>query len=84
MTHRRQRSPLLQDRWSVRWCAGLRFRGDWDPSDNGVESVVEPLHSQLHHLLQGVVLCALVLITRRLGRGEEDHHREEEMDEDDY
>lgn len=39
-------------------------------SDDRVEGVVEPLHSQIHHFSQGVVLCALILIGHRLiGRG---------------
>lgn len=40
-------------------------------SDDGVEGVIEPLHRQLHHLSQGVVLGAVVLTAHRLVRGEE-------------
>lgn len=36
------------------------------PSDDRVQGVVEPLHSQLDHLSQGVVLRALLLAAHRL------------------
>lgn len=31
-------------------------------SDDGIESIVEPLHWYFHHLSQGVVLCAFVVL----------------------
>lgn len=31
-------------------------------SDDGIESIVEPLHRYFHHLSQGVVLCAFVVL----------------------
>lgn len=40
-------------------------------SDDRVKGVVEPLHCQIHHFSQGVVLCALILIGHRLIRGSE-------------
>lgn len=36
------------------------------PSDDRVQGVVEPLHGQLDHLSQGVVLRALLLAAHRL------------------
>lgn len=44
-------------------------------SDNRVEGVVEPLHRQFHHLSQGVILCAFILIAHRLMRGERVNER---------
>lgn len=31
-------------------------------SDDRVESIVEPLHCHFHHLSQGVILCAFVVL----------------------
>ena len=41
------------------------------PLDNWVQGIIESLHRQFHHLFQGVVVCAFILVAHRLKRGEE-------------